>query len=121
MTIKMEGLTDLPEIKSELNPDDFHNNVVSSSQPQQQHQQQQQPPQQQQEWGQYTQYPSDQWSSYSPAPVTLDSVSSHGLTTLTSVPSCSAPGPGLTNNNYFQTTAEGQQGLGPVDLSSHRP
>ena len=50
----------------------------------------------------------------------MDQVTSHGLTTLTSVPSCSAPGPGLTNNNYFHATAE-SQGLGPVDLSSHRP
>ena len=48
----------------------------------------------------------------------MDQVTSHGLTTLTSVPSCSAPG--LTNNNYFQATAE-SQGLAPVDLSSHRP
>ena len=55
MTIKMEGLTDLPEIKSELNPDDFHNNVVSSTaqpQPQHQPQQQQQQPQQP-EWVSY--------------------------------------------------------------------
>ena len=41
MTIKMDGLTELPEIKSELNPDDFHSSVVSSN-PQQQQQQQQQ-------------------------------------------------------------------------------
>ena len=40
MTIKMDGLTELPEIKSELNPDDFHSSVVSSN-PQQQQQQQQ--------------------------------------------------------------------------------
>ena len=50
----------------------------------------------------------------------MDQVTSHGLTTLTSVPSCSSSAPALTNNNYFQATAE-SQGLGPVDLSSHRP
>ena len=34
MTIKMEGMVELPEIKSEINPDDFgaHNNVVSVGQ-----------------------------------------------------------------------------------------
>ena len=49
MTIKMEhGMSELPEIKSEINPDDFgaHNNVVSvgqnSTTPQPQQQQQQQ-------------------------------------------------------------------------------
>ena len=50
MTIKMEGMVELPEIKSEINPDDFgaHNNVVSvgqnstTPQPQQQSQQDQQ-------------------------------------------------------------------------------
>lgn len=31
MTIKMDGLTELPEIKSELNPDDFHSSVVTQS------------------------------------------------------------------------------------------
>ena len=44
-------------------------------------------------------------------------VTTHGLTTLTSVPSCSTAHT-LTNNNYFQ---QSEGGLGPVDLSSHRP
>ena len=50
MTIKMEGMSELPEIKSEINPDDFgaHSNVVpvgqnsTTPQPQQQQQQSQQ-------------------------------------------------------------------------------
>ena len=50
MTIKMEGMSELPEIKSEINPDDFgaHSNVVpvgqnsTTPQPQQQQSQQEQ-------------------------------------------------------------------------------
>ena len=55
MTIKMEGMSELPEIKSEINPDDFgaHSNVVSvgqsSTTPQPQQQQQQQQSQQEQQ------------------------------------------------------------------------
>ena len=47
MTIKMEGLTELPEIKSELNPDDFHSSMVTTTtaqtSSQTQHQQQTDP------------------------------------------------------------------------------
>ena len=45
MTVKMEAIAELPEIKSELNTDDFgsHNNVVTTTpQPQQQQHEQQQ-------------------------------------------------------------------------------
>ena len=44
MTIKMEAITELPEIKSELNTDDFgsHSNVVTTSSQPQQHQEHQQ-------------------------------------------------------------------------------
>ena len=44
MTVKMEGLAELPDIKAEINQDDFaaHNNVVNTPQQQQQQQQDQQ-------------------------------------------------------------------------------
>ena len=60
--------------------------------------------------GQYN-YPGDQWTSFSPAPL-LDPHpphTTHGLTPLTSVPSCSS------NNNYFPGSETGLGG--PVDLS----
>jgi len=142
MTIKMEGMVELPEIKSEINSDDFgaHNNVVAvgqnSTTPQPQQQQSQQESANNCQWG-YN-YHGDQWNvngsnPYTPSPINLgpttleghNTTNTNGLTTLNSVPICSTAqnhqtltNPAVTNNNYF-SQAEG--GLGPVDLSSHRP
>jgi len=117
MTIKMETMSSLPDIKAEVLPEEFmgsSGHTAAEAQP---------APSQDSCWGQYSYTPGEQWSSH-PAYSAADSLplptsaldSQQTLTTL--APPCPTTHSLTNNNSYFtQTSTEG--GLGPVDLSSH--
>merc|ERR1712177_58675 len=99
MTIKMETISHLPDIKSEVLPDEFGmpGTQPNTTESHNTHNTQTQPSGQDLpcQWSQYNYQPTEQWSSlpgYTSSPLDTQ----HSLTTL--APSCSTSH-SLTNNN----------------------